>query len=118
MSKKEINRTYQLYELRDNLKEAIDNMQKVISQNGLLVESILNSKNKEALKDLTKGLVEDCKQYTERIDLYKERLEKVSSLITIYEAKDEKSAFLVEIVNKLIEAMGLDTEPEPNNIRA
>lgn len=116
MSKKETtkehNRMYQLYELKDNLTSAISNMESVIKQNGLLVESVINSKNKEALKDLIEGLVNDCKHYTEKIDEYKIRLSKLESLISIYEAKDEKSTFMVSIISTLIESFGLESEPE------
>ena len=112
MSKKEHNRMYQLYELKDNLTSAISNMETVIKQNGLLVESVINSKNKEELKDLIEGLVNDCKHYTEKIDEYKIRLSKLESLISMYEAKDEKSSFVVSIVSILIESFGLESEPE------
>ena len=111
-TKKEHNRMYKLYELKDNLTSAITNMENVIKQNGLLVESVINSKNKEALKDLTEGLVKDCKYYTEKIDEYKVRLSKLESLIAMYEAKDEKSDFVVSIISTLIESFGLDAEPE------
>ena len=62
---------------------------------------------------MTEGLINDCKSYTERIDSYKERLEKANYLISLYEAKDEKSQFVSEIVTKMVEAMGLDVEPDP-----
>lgn len=110
MSKKVTNRMYQLYELRDNLILAIDNIKLVMKQQGILVELIIPSKHHEELKDFTKGIVEDCKSYEKKIKSYEERLEKVKHLICLYEKKDEKSSFMVEIITELIEALNLGVD--------
>ena len=109
--KKEHNRIYQLYEFRDELIKAIENMKNVITQNGLLVESIINSKNKDALKDLVTSLLKDCEMYTKRIDEYTERLNIIKDFIEQYEKQDENSEVLVKTITKLIEALGLSVDP-------
>lgn len=118
VEKKKHNRMYQLFELKDSLNDAITNLQEVIKSNGLLVETIINSKNKEALKELTTSLTNEVKQYVAKIDEYKDRLAKVEHLISLYTAKDENSQFVVEIVSELIEALGIAADPTPAPVKA
>lgn len=125
MNKKEIkkeskpkNRMYQVYELRDNLIAAIDNMKDLVKNNGLLVESVMNSKNKEELTNFTKALIEDCKEYTKKIDIYTERLDITKGLIEMYEKKDEQSELVVKVITDLIEALGITNEPQNYPTRA
>lgn len=125
MNKKEIkkeskpkNRMYQVYELRDNLIAAIDNMKDLVKNNGLLVESVMTSKNKEELTNFTKALVEDCKEYTNKIDIYTERLNITKGLIEMYEKKDEQSELVVKVITDLIEALGITNEPQNYPTRA
>ena len=115
-TKKVHNRMYQLYELKGNLTEAITNMEHVISQNKMLVESVNASKHNEELKELTAGLVKDCEHYEGKIEEYKVRLSKLDSLINMYEAKDDKSEFVVSIITTLIEVLGLDVDPVESNV--
>lgn len=112
--KKVTNRMYQVYELRDSLKDAIENVQKLITQQKHLVQIITSSKYKDEMKDFTKGVSADTKGYEAKIESYKERLEKANGLIELYEKRDQNSVLVVKVVTDLIEALNIGCdEPAP-----
>lgn len=107
MAKKVTNRMYQLYELRDSLKEAVKNLTTVKTQQKHLVQIVTSSKYKEELGEFAKGVTEDCKGYENKIKSYEERLALADGLIKLYEARDEKSVLVAKVVTELLEAMNL-----------
>lgn len=122
MAKKITNRMYQLYELRDSLQDAIENISKLLVQQKHLVQIITSSKYDEEMKDFTKGITLDNKNYEAKLVSYEERLEKVKGIIELYEKRDTQSIFVVKIVTDLIEALNLgvdeDIPEDQNNINA
>lgn len=113
MAKKITNRMFQLYELRDSLKSAIENLNTIKTQQKHLVQIVTSSKYKEELADFAKGVTEDCKTYESKIKWFEERLEKLDWIIKAYEKRDEQSIFIVKLVTDLLEAMNLTSE-EPS----
>ena len=122
MAKKITNRMYQLYELRDSLQDAIENVSALLVQQKHLVQIVTSSKYAEEMKDFTKGVTLDNKNYEAKLTSYRERLEKIKGIIELYERRDTQSIFVVKIVTDLIEALNLgvdDTTPKnPDNTNA
>ena len=118
MNKKITNRMYQLYELRDNLKEAINNVSGLLVQQNHLVEIISSSKYLDEMKDFIEGISSNNKGYEYKLSSYKERLEKVNYLIDLYEKNDKESVLTVKIITYLLEALNLTVDENTEDINS
>ena len=107
----EKSRMYQFYELRDEMKKAIENSQAVEESEKALVAIIIASNQGERFKDFTKGISENWKRYESERTALKSRLRKVEKLIEMHEKRDESSALVNEVASLVLEAIGA-TKPE------
>ena len=116
MEKKHVNRIYQIYELRDSIKSAIDNINKLISSQELLVKSIEASPIKaKELDEFVKGIKNGISDYRVKLVTLEARYDKASVLTELHESNTAKGTEADEIVTLVIEAMGLD-QPEPDKL--
>ena len=109
-NKKIKNRMFQIYEMRDTVKDAIDNLKKLVKDDILLKQILEGSVYANNFKELTDGIIEEVADYNGKIIIYEERVNKLNTIIDLYEKNDEQSKFVVEIINNLIEGFGLSTE--------
>lgn len=100
------NRMYQLYELRDEIKKALENSASVEASEKLLSKILSESEHAEAFKDFVKGLSSNWDKYEENRKELSARLAKLDEIIEGYEKKDEMSAKIAEIVSLTLEAIG------------
>lgn len=100
---------FQLYELRDNLEEAIENLKKFISQQEELIEIISNSKIEE-FTDFLKALNESTQSARFNLNKYENRLSLLKELLSIFEKKDDESEKLDKYVTNLLEILNLAVE--------
>lgn len=97
---------YQIYELRDEMKKAIANSEAVEESEKLLVATILDSKNADRFQDFTKDLSSNWPGYESDRTHLRSRLKKLNRIIEKYEAKDESSELVKEIVSLVLEGIG------------
>ena len=109
-----INRMYQLYELRDEIKTGIENLEKLLP----VQEEFLKVINDSGKHDEFEFMLKDWESYHKslpiQIDNMKFRLELINELITDYEKQDEKSTIISETVTKVLESIGATT-PESSD---
>lgn len=100
------NRVYQIYELRDEIKSALKNIDGVESQEKLLVSILVGSPHHEAFKDFTKATQKNWENYAnQRIDL-NERLKRLEKIISLREDPKMDRKLIDEIVSLVLEGTG------------
>ncbi len=105
------NRVYQIYELRDEIKKALKNIDFIESQEKLLVSILISSPQHESFKDFIKGTQKNWENYeTQRIDL-NERLKRLEKIISLREENKENRQLIDEIVSLTLEGTG-SAKPE------
>ena len=97
------NRIYQIYELRDELKKALSNVELVEGQEKLLVSILIGSPHFKQFEDFVNGTKANWKEYESQKASINSRLKVVEHLISLHEKKDEK---VDEIVSLTLEALG------------
>lgn len=116
MEKKPVNRIYQIYELRDSIKSAIDNINKLIASQELLLKSIEASPVKaKELDEFMKGIKGGISDYRAKLVSLKARYDKACSLTELHESNSARGAEADFVITLVIEAMGLD-QPEPDKL--
>lgn len=105
------NRVYQIYELRDEIKKALKNIDFVESQEKLLISIIIGSPQHESFKDFVKETKKNWENYeTQRIDL-NERLKRLEKIISLREDPKMDRKLIDEIVSLTLEGTG-SAKPE------
>lgn len=100
-------RMYQIYELRDEIKKAINNSNTVEQSEKRLVALIIEAKGELEFKDFIKDIQANWKEYAAtRLEL-NSRLEKIERIIKLHEAQDDHSPVVNEVVTLLLESFGL-----------
>lgn len=114
MAKKPTNRIYQVYELRDSIRGAIENITKLVEHQRALVSCIKASPeyNDETFKDFVEGIEHDANEHEGRLTGLRERLACCDLLVELHEKGGEEGAISDRAVTKLLEALKLD-QPEP-----
>lgn len=102
----EKSRMYQFYELRDELKAAIQNLDKVEESEKLLVATLIGSPAAKNFEEFTKGLSLNWKRYESDRMTLRGRLKKVEKIIEAYEKRDETAKIVDEFVSLTLEAIG------------
>lgn len=105
---------FQLYELRDNLEEAIENLKKFISNQEKLIEVVTNSKIEE-FTDFLKALIESTNNAKLNLNKYENRLSLLKELLSIFEKKDNESEKLDKYVSDLLEILNLAVDSNESN---
>ena len=99
-------RMYQIYELRDEIKKAIDNLSAVEASEKKLSAIIASSPEGKEFEDFTKGLASNWPGYESKRVALNTRLRKLSQIISMHEAQDESSAMVDDIVSLVLEGLG------------
>ena len=113
---------YKLFELKDNIKEGIDNASNVKEQQEELAEILKNTKNsKTDFSGLIKSIGETSEDLEKQIAKMDNRLVDLNYILDIYNngfkenasAEDKfKKEFVDEIVTKVMFALGVVSEEE------
>lgn len=111
-----INRMYQLYELRDEIKTGIENLEKLLPVEDEFFKVINDSGKHDKFEFMLKDWEAYYKSLPVQIDNMKFRLELITQLITDYEKRDSNSKIIEETVTKVLECIGaIAPEPDENN---
>lgn len=101
-----INRMYQLYELRDEVKAGIENLEKLLPVQEDFLKTIMDSGKYDKFSFMIKDWESYYKSLPIQIDNLKFRLNLINELINDYEKQDEKSKLISETVTKTLECIG------------
>ena len=97
---------YQLYELRDEIKKAIANLDSVELSEKELAAIVAESGKGEKFKEFSQGLQDNWKNYEQNRMTLRTRLKRIERVISIYEGKGEQGKLAEEIVTCVLEAIG------------
>lgn len=106
---------YRFYELRDEIKKSIANLNLIEEQQKGLVELIINAHKDDVYKDFIKATSSEWKDYELQRANLNTQLKAINELIAIHEAKDDKSDLLNEWVVKIFTALGVSFRDERSN---
>lgn len=110
-------RMFQLYELRDELPKAIENLNRLIDAEGYMVSVLKDSDRFEEIKDLVNHFEQDLPNYANQKIILEHRQEVLNELIADYEKQDEKAHIIDDAITRAFEAIGMsyttgDTDEE------
>ena len=102
---------YRLYELKDGLKGAIANIDKLLQEQKELCLTLETSSNASKFVDFVNQLKESWKNYESQKKSSETRLSILNELLTVYEKKDRDSQILDDLVAKILFVLGANPEP-------
>lgn len=107
---------YRFYELRDEIKKAIENSKVVEEQQKKLIELVVKSPYSAEFKDFIQATTNEWKEYENQRAKLNTRLKAVETLISIHEKQDEEAAKLNELLPFIFEALGVAfrSDKKPN----
>lgn len=101
-----INRMYQLYELRDEIKIGIENLEKILPVEKEFFETLKNSGKYDKFEFMIKDWVNYYNNVPIQLDNLKFRLSIINELISDYEKHDNNSELIASTVTKVFESIG------------
>lgn len=96
------NYIYKLNELHAGMEEGINNVQKILKQQQLLISIILKSKEADEFKDFVKQNEEQIENLKNQIKVISERKKVLEEVLDYCETSHFK-----EVINKLLFALGI-----------
>lgn len=100
-------RMFQLYELRDELPKALENLNRLIDAESYMIEVLKGSDRYEEIKDLVDHFNEDIPNYNNQKAILEHRQEILNGLIADYEKQDEKAHIIDDAITRAFEAIGM-----------
>lgn len=100
-------RMFQLYELRDELPKALENLNRLIDAESYMIEVLKGSDRYEEIKDLVEHFSEDIPNYNNQKTILEHRQEILNGLIADYEKQDEKAHIIDDAITRAFEAIGM-----------
>ena len=106
-------RMYQLYELKEELPNAITNLDKIIGAQTYMVNVLKESAGYEQIKELVESFENDIPNYEnqKKILLYRQSI--LEGVLEEYEEQNEKSKLIDDIVTRVFEAIGMTYSESP-----
>lgn len=101
--KKETDYVYRIYEMTDAIEESVANIEKVIGEQKLLVETISASPQAEHFKDFIKETNEQTENLSKQIPVLNKRIDCLRTVVSLADDKRTK-----DIINCLFEGLGID----------
>lgn len=126
----ENSKIYKIFELKDELEKATTNANKILTEQGYLIEALTNAnldtnEKKESINNLINSLKEQNEQISNKIESMKVRAKYVDDILFIYnqgflanatDAQKAGSKFIDEIVSKTLIALGLESDREEESV--
>ena len=109
----EKNRIYKIYELRDEMRKALNNLDFVEGQEKLLLSILSTNIHAPEFEEFIKATKTNWAEYDMQRANLNTRIEKCNKLIALYEKKDETSKIVSEVISLVLVGMGLDDPEKP-----
>lgn len=100
------NRSYQIYELRDEFKKALDNLDFVEEQERKLAIVVSASNFAGEFKDFLNSLKENKKNYENQRAALKTRYDRANELIKLREDREHNGALVDDVISLTLEVLG------------
>ena len=99
---------YRFYELRDEIRKAIQNSNFVEEQQKELVATLIQAKKDDQFKEFIKATTAEWKTQEHQRATLNTQLQAVNKLIAIHEKQDDNAKLLNEWVDLFFDAIGME----------